>query len=201
MQGVGSAKQAANSVGGLFDLEIDGLRPQGRVGFGCSSHNTMPDVLLNQPKTHSVEGFGYRRDLGQDVDAVFVLINHAGDSPYLAFDPLQTTQVCFFISCVAVCVLGLRFSGRQHLGSFFRCVHNANLYRVGVYGKYPLGVSHCSKRALKSSGVRYWGIRTPEQPLGRFTFRSLDRISLLEPAYVGGTLSATTSNNYFRFII
>ena len=58
--------------------------------------------------------------------------------------------------------------------------------------------------AQKSSGVRYWGIRTPEQLLGKPGIHAMGTgigTGLLEPAYglVGRT--ATIPNNYFRFII
>ena len=43
------------------------------------------------------------------------------------------------------------------------------IYPWWVWRKYPQGVSMvyaAGEWALKSSGVRYWGIRTPEQSLG-----------------------------------
>jgi hypothetical protein len=50
----------------------------------------------------------------------------------------------------------------------------------------------------KSSGVRYWGIRTPEQLLGKSGVH-LSGTGLLESAYWLVVSAASTSNNYFRF--
>jgi hypothetical protein len=38
----------------------------------------------------------YRRDLGEDVGAIAILLDHALQAPYLALDPAQTLEIPVF---------------------------------------------------------------------------------------------------------
>ena len=184
-----------------------------RAGSGSPAAPTTqwPMCSSTSPKAHGVQGLGGRGDLGQDVDAVFVLIHHPGDPADLALDALEPAQVCLFVGGVAMRRRRVSAGVCWSTVSCDRFIA-ANIYPMGVYGKYPLGVSNSEMgrhevgwvrlwARTKSSGVRYWGIRTPEQHLGRFTRPLAGRILLLELAYLPVQPSATTSNNYFRFII
>ena len=49
-----------------------------------------------------VQRLGDGGDLGQDVDAVLVLLHHPRDSPHLAFDAAEPAQVGILVRGIAV---------------------------------------------------------------------------------------------------
>ncbi len=72
-------------------------------------------------------------DLGEDVDAVDVLVDHALDAAYLPFDAAQALEVGVLVGSVAVVVFCL-------VGCAVFFAHIFNIYPPGVYpqeGKAP----------------------------------------------------------------
>jgi hypothetical protein len=55
----------------------------------ASPRNAIAYVVLEQTHRNTLERAVGGRDLGQNIDAVTVLLNHALEAPYLAFDPSQ----------------------------------------------------------------------------------------------------------------
>src|SRR3546814_7862658 len=53
----------------------------------------MSDVLVEEPDGDGLEGFGDGADLGEDVDAVGVFVDHATDAADLAFDAVEALGV------------------------------------------------------------------------------------------------------------
>ena len=82
------ADEARDRLGRFVQLGVGlGTPPEG--GF---SH-AVREVILKQPQRDSLERLGSCRHLGEDVDAIAVLVDHAGDAPDLAFDALQPLMV------------------------------------------------------------------------------------------------------------
>src|SRR5690625_735104 len=100
-----------------------------RVSRGRGVDHAVAHVILEQSHGNPFQGFGQRRDLGEDVDAVPVLLHHPVDAPGLAFDPAQPREVAVLIQNVAVVVglvraltigaLTLRGSGLIRSGHYF----------------------------------------------------------------------------------
>ena len=59
-------------------------------------------MSFEQAHGHRLQGFGHRRDLGEDVDAVLVFLDHALQSSGLAFDALEAFEVGVLFGDVAV---------------------------------------------------------------------------------------------------
>ena len=83
----------------------------------------MSQVVFEQAEAHGVQRFRGRGDLGEDVDAVLVLLDHAGDAADLTLDAAQTLQVGVLGGSVAV-----RWGG-------FGGVHAAIIYPLGVLSR------------------------------------------------------------------
>ena len=66
----------------------------------------MADVLFEQVQGDGVERLGDRGNLGEDVDAVLIFVDHAGDAADLPFDAAQALEVRLFVG--GVTVLGFR---------------------------------------------------------------------------------------------
>lgn len=66
----------------------------------------MADVLFEQVQGDGVERLGDRGNLGEDVDAVLVFVDHAGDAANLPFDAAQALEVRLFVGGVAVLGFG-----------------------------------------------------------------------------------------------
>jgi len=103
MAGVGIADRAASASeeafdgGGCFvDLGVEGF-----IAFVGGVVDAVAKVFVDEPDAHALEGLGDRADLGQDVDALGVLVDHALESSDLAFDAAQSIQVVLFGKCVA----------------------------------------------------------------------------------------------------
>ena len=66
----------------------------------------MADVLFEQFQGDGVERLGDRGNLGEDVDAVFIFVDHAGDAADLPFDAAQALEVRLFVGGVTVLGFG-----------------------------------------------------------------------------------------------
>lgn len=116
----------------------------------------MADVLFEQVQGDGVECLGDRGNLGEDVDAVLVFIDHAGDAADLPFDAAQALEVRLFVGGVTVlgfgrlaaaACAGVRLS--RFLGGCVGCGADlvgcavAALVASGFHGSsiYPRGVS------------------------------------------------------------
>ena len=146
----GLAKQAADGIGGFLDLDVDRFGPKFWIGLGGGSDDAMADMLLHESEAYGVEGLGDGGNLGQDVNAVLVLINHPGDAANLSFNPSEPAQVRLFVSGVAMLRWGI-CAQRRVCNNFFRYIHIANLYPMGVFCKYPHGV--CGQLACRCQGI------------------------------------------------
>src|SRR5215212_2088820 len=83
-------------------LELDlGLRP---AGLGRLEH-AVAHVLVEQTERDRLESLCHRRDLGEDVDAVLLLLDHALQAAGLALDAPQTLEVVVLAVDVPVLVL------------------------------------------------------------------------------------------------
>jgi len=54
--------------------------------------DTVPDMILQDLLLDAPQRRTHRRDLGEDVDAVAVTIDHAGDPAHLALDSAETAK-------------------------------------------------------------------------------------------------------------
>src|SRR3546814_989996 len=77
--------EALDGLGGLGDHRLDRFG----VAFGDGVLHAMSDVLVEEPDGDGLEGFGDGADLGEDVDAVGVFVDHATDAADLAFDAVE----------------------------------------------------------------------------------------------------------------
>ena len=67
---------------------------------------TIPLITQFDTQAHGMQCLGDGGDLGEDVDAVFVLVNHPGDAADLPFDPLEPAEVRVLVGRVAVLLVG-----------------------------------------------------------------------------------------------
>src|SRR5262245_40038970 len=74
------------------------LRTAGVDGVG----DAVSDVILQQAERHRLQRAGGRGDLGEDVDAVSVVLDHPLQPADLPLDPAQPGQVRLLVSAVAV---------------------------------------------------------------------------------------------------
>ena len=88
--------EAGDRVGGLADLGL--ALGVGRLG---GVNDAVAHVVLEQAEADGLEGLGGRGDLGEDVDAVRVLLDHAGDAANLALNAAQPLEVVVLGACVA----------------------------------------------------------------------------------------------------
>src|SRR5580704_15389231 len=89
--------QAGDRVGGLADLRA------GRVAtLGDGLRDAVPQMVFQQAQRHRLQRLGHRRDLGQDVDAVLVVLDHLLQPADLALDPAQPLEVVLFVLGVSV---------------------------------------------------------------------------------------------------
>src|SRR3954469_102757 len=99
--GPSGTDEAGDGLGGLADL---------LVGLGASGPRRLDDavaeVLLEQPQRDGLECLGHRRDLGEDVDAVLLVLDHPLEAAGLALDAAQPLQVLVLAVDVAVLVVG-----------------------------------------------------------------------------------------------
>ena len=67
----------------------------------------------SRPMRHALQRLGGRRHLGEDVDAVHVLVDHPLQTSDLSFDPAQTLEVVVLVLAVAVHVGSFGHDGRK----------------------------------------------------------------------------------------
>ena len=72
--------------------------------------DAVPEVLVEEVHRHALQGAGGRRDLGQHVDAVGVLVDHALQAPDLALDAAEALQHLV----LGVVVPGVTVAGFAH---------------------------------------------------------------------------------------
>src|ERR1700759_297246 len=61
----------------------------------------MAGVLVDQPERDLVERRLDRPDLGEDVDAVPLLLDHPRDPPHLPLDPREAFEESVLVSCIS----------------------------------------------------------------------------------------------------
>src|SRR5215207_916319 len=95
--GWSAADQPGDGLGGLADLLV-GLRA---AALGRLDH-AVGEVLLEQLEGEGLQRLGGSRDLGEDVDAVLVLLDHPLQAADLALDTAQALEVAVLARGVAV---------------------------------------------------------------------------------------------------
>src|SRR5690625_1952637 len=68
----------------------------------------MAQVIVQQAQRYPPQGACQRADLGEDVDAVLLLVHHAVDAASFAFDPLQPRQVAALVGNLTVAAISMR---------------------------------------------------------------------------------------------
>ena len=81
---------------GLRDLLVRAVTP-----FAHRVPHAVAEVVLDQADRHRLQRPGHRGDLGQDVDAVDVLVDHALQPPHLALDAPEPGEVVGLVVVVA----------------------------------------------------------------------------------------------------
>jgi len=92
--------EAGDGLGGLADLLL-GLPAAGARGLD----DAVAEVLLEQAEGDSLERLRHRRDLGEDVDAVLLVLDHALQTAGLTLDATEPLEVLVLAVDVAVVVL------------------------------------------------------------------------------------------------
>src|SRR5687767_4460669 len=92
--------EARDGLGGFTDLLV-GLPAAGP----CGLDDAVTQVLLEQAEGDRLQGLRHGRDLGEDVDAVLLVLDHALQSARLALDATQPLEVLVLAVDVAVLVL------------------------------------------------------------------------------------------------
>src|SRR5450830_1228546 len=95
--GGSAADETGDGVGGLADLLGAGL---GRLPGGVD--DAVAEVVLDEADAHGLQRLRDGGDLREDVDAVDVLVDHAGDTADLALDAAQALEVVVLLVGVAV---------------------------------------------------------------------------------------------------
>jgi len=103
------AEQASDGIGGLLDLEVDGLRTELRIRLGGGANNTVADVLFDEPQAHGMQGLGDGGHLGEDVDAVGLVLDHPLQPAHLTFDALEALEIGLLVLVVEVSVIRVAF--------------------------------------------------------------------------------------------
>src|SRR3954462_11494829 len=97
------ADEPRDGLGGLAHLLV-GLAATGRGRLEeAGAHG-----LLEQAEGDRLEGLRHGRDLGEDVDAVLLVLDHPLETPGLALDAAQALEVVVLAVDVAVLVPGRR---------------------------------------------------------------------------------------------
>ena len=151
-----AAHEAGDRGGCLFDLGLCDGRVACAFGFDGGAGHAVADVLFEQVQGDGVERLGDRGNLGEDVDAVLVFVDHAGDAANLPFDAAQALEVRLFVggvtvlgfgrlataACASVRLSGF-FGGCAGCGADLGGCAVAALVAGGFHGSsiYPRGVS------------------------------------------------------------
>src|SRR5688572_16639271 len=85
---ISAPHEARDGGAGLGDLGRRGV-----VGLARGVDDAVRDVLLEQAEAHGLEGAGHRAHLGEDVDAVGVVVDHPRDAAHLALDAAQPLEM------------------------------------------------------------------------------------------------------------
>lgn len=70
--------------------------------LGLPADHAMLGVVFKKAEGNLVEGGLDRGDLGDDVDAIAVVVDHPLDPPDLSLDPSEALLESFLVGCVAV---------------------------------------------------------------------------------------------------
>ena len=91
------ADEPGNGVGGFLDLGLRFIPAElGRI------EDAVPEVVIEESEGDAFQRLGDGRDLGEDVDAVLFLIDHAVNASGLAFDAFEPSQIFALVTDIAV---------------------------------------------------------------------------------------------------
>src|SRR6476661_2264629 len=115
-RGVGrlGADQAGDGGGCLGQLGIGLI-----TAFGDGLRDAVAEVLVEQAERHRLQRAVDRAYLGEDVDAVLVLVDHLRDAADLPLDAAQPLGVVVLVGRVAVGLVRLGFGGHGLLPNIF----------------------------------------------------------------------------------
>ena len=85
---VSGPHEARDCLGGFFDLPL-GLWA---AGSGCIDDAVL-EMVVRETHCDAAKSTGHGTDLGEDVDALLLLLDHAVNASRLALDPAQPRQV------------------------------------------------------------------------------------------------------------
>src|SRR4051794_12854012 len=145
---VSGSDETRDGLGGLADLLVRfATAGSGRLD------DAMAEVLLEQAERDRLQGLRHRRDLGEDVDAVLLVLDHPLQSPGLALDAAESLEVLVLAVDVAVLVLA----------------HRGNYTPLGFMASTAGGRSSAGRSAARpgwsAAGRRRRG-RSPARPAG-----------------------------------
>src|SRR5690606_23048324 len=138
--------EPGDGVGGLADLLLAFV-----VRAFRGLDDAAAEVVLDEPDAHRLQRLGHRGDLREDVDAVDVLVDHAGDAAHLALDPAQAPGVLLLALAVAV-----------HACSLLVGPERSTTIPLPGIGVYPCGIASEPPR----------GARDGSAPAGRMRRRA-----------------------------
>lgn len=69
----------------------------------------MTEVLVEQPESDRLERLGRGGDLGEDVDAVGLVLDHPLQPAHLTFDALEALEIGLLVLVVEVSVIRVAF--------------------------------------------------------------------------------------------
>src|SRR3954447_13186279 len=132
---VSGPDEASDGLGGLAHLLLGlGAPGSGRVD------DTVGQVLIEQPQSHRLQRLRHRRDLGEDVDAVLLVLDHPLQAAGLPLDAAQPLEVVVLALGRDVAVL---MGGPRSLSPAFAIVR----CRLR-HGRLPLALRRCADRAV-----------------------------------------------------
>src|SRR5699024_9163992 len=108
--GCSGADETRDGRGGLLELRRTLLA----AGAGGVEHAVL-EVIVEETRRDSVQGPLQGADMGEDVDAVLLLVHRAVQTARLALDALEPCEVAGLVGDVAVVVLLVR-GGRGAVG-------------------------------------------------------------------------------------
>src|SRR3546814_5043896 len=87
-----SSDLSGDGVVGLTDLLRSYL-----AAFGARFRDAVAQVVAQQGQRHCFQGLSRGRNMSEDVDAVFVFVDHSGDAAHLTLDPTQSLLQVVFV--------------------------------------------------------------------------------------------------------
>src|SRR5690606_16981630 len=124
--GGSATDEAGDGVGGFLDLRRALL-----LGLAGRVDDAVAQVVLDEADAHGLQRLRDGGDLREDVDAVDVLVDHAGDAAHLPLDAAHPFEVRLLVGRVAVRARVVRVLDRDG-GSVGRVGHALLLVRRGV---------------------------------------------------------------------